>query len=71
MAVGALPAGDHELADAQRAVDDPDVADPAVPDLVDGSAVLVTAEAHGRGGWYTLQFAAGDVVITSHDPVPL
>jgi hypothetical protein len=22
-------------------------------------------------GWYTLQFAAGDVVITSHDPVPL
>jgi 8-oxo-dGTP diphosphatase len=25
----------------------------------------------GRGGWYTLEFAAGDVVITAHDPVPL
>ena len=25
----------------------------------------------GRGGWYTLQFAAGDVAITPHDPVPL
>jgi hypothetical protein len=25
----------------------------------------------GRGGWYTLQFAVGDVVITSHDPVRL
>jgi len=23
----------------------------------------------GRGGWYTLEFAAGDVVITAHDPV--
>jgi hypothetical protein len=30
MAVVALPAGDHELADAQRAVGDPDVADPVV-----------------------------------------
>jgi broad specificity phosphatase PhoE len=25
----------------------------------------------GRGGWYTLQFAASDVAITAHDPVPL
>lgn len=25
----------------------------------------------GRGGWYTLQFAAGDVAVTAHDPVPL
>jgi 8-oxo-dGTP diphosphatase len=25
----------------------------------------------GRGGWYTLQFAAGDLAITAHDPVPL
>jgi 8-oxo-dGTP diphosphatase len=25
----------------------------------------------GRGGWYTLQLAAGDVAITAHDPVPL
>jgi 8-oxo-dGTP diphosphatase len=25
----------------------------------------------GRGGWYTLRFAAGDLAITSHDPVPL
>ena len=40
----ALPVGDHELADAQRAVDDPDVADPAASDLVDDSAVLVAAE---------------------------
>ena len=25
----------------------------------------------GRGGWYTLQFAPGDLAITSHDPAPL
>ena len=25
----------------------------------------------GRGGWYTLEFAAGDLAITAHDPVPL
>jgi 8-oxo-dGTP diphosphatase len=25
----------------------------------------------GRGGWYTLRFAPGDLLITSHDPVPL
>ena len=25
----------------------------------------------GRGGWYTLQFAGGDVAVTAHDPVPL
>ena len=25
----------------------------------------------GRGGWYTLQFAAGNVAITAHDLVPL
>jgi 8-oxo-dGTP diphosphatase len=25
----------------------------------------------GRGGWYTLEFAADDVAITAHDPVPL
>jgi broad specificity phosphatase PhoE len=25
----------------------------------------------GRGGWYTLRFASGDVAITAHDPVPL
>jgi 8-oxo-dGTP diphosphatase len=25
----------------------------------------------GRGGWYTLQFASGDLAITSHEPVPL
>ena len=25
----------------------------------------------GRGGWYTLQFAVGDLAITAHDPVPL
>jgi broad specificity phosphatase PhoE len=25
----------------------------------------------GRGGWYTLRFAPGDLAITSHDPVPL
>ena len=25
----------------------------------------------GRGGWYTLQFAAGNVAITPHDPIPL
>jgi 8-oxo-dGTP diphosphatase len=25
----------------------------------------------GRGGWYTLQFARGDLAITAHDPVPL
>jgi len=24
----------------------------------------------GRGGWYTLQFAPGDLAITSHDPAP-
>lgn len=23
----------------------------------------------GRGGWYTLQFAAGGLAITPHDPV--
>src|SRR5580658_8399517 len=44
LAVIASLTGDHELIDAQRAVDDPDVADPAVPDLVDGAAVLVAAE---------------------------
>ena len=25
----------------------------------------------GRGGWYTLRFASGDLAITPHDPVPL
>jgi hypothetical protein len=25
----------------------------------------------GRGGWYTLRFAGGDVAVTAHDPVPL
>jgi 8-oxo-dGTP diphosphatase len=25
----------------------------------------------GRGGWYTLEFAADDVASTAHDPVPL
>jgi 8-oxo-dGTP diphosphatase len=25
----------------------------------------------GRGGWYTLRFASGDLAVTPHDPVPL
>jgi hypothetical protein len=25
----------------------------------------------GRGGWYTLRFAPGGLVITPHDPVPV
>ena len=25
----------------------------------------------GRGGWYTLRFAAGELAVTEHDPVPL
>jgi broad specificity phosphatase PhoE len=35
------------------------------------SAFDITRPRHaGRGGEYTLQFAAGDLAITSHDPVP-
>jgi 8-oxo-dGTP diphosphatase len=37
-----------------------------------GSAFGVSRPRHvGRGGWYTLQFAAGDLTVTAHDPVPL
>jgi 8-oxo-dGTP diphosphatase len=25
----------------------------------------------GRGGWYTLRFAPGDLAVTAHDPVPV
>jgi 8-oxo-dGTP diphosphatase len=36
-----------------------------------GSAFAIPRPGHvGRGGWYTLQFAPRDLVITAHDPVP-
>jgi 8-oxo-dGTP diphosphatase len=37
-----------------------------------GSAFGMPRPRHvGRGGWYTLQFAAGGLAVTAHDPVPL
>ena len=37
-----------------------------------GSAFGQSRPRHvGRGGWYTLRFAAGDLTVTEHDPVPL
>jgi hypothetical protein len=37
-----------------------------------GSAFGMPRPRHvGRGGWHTLQFAAGDLAVTAHDPVPL